>query len=161
MTCALSNEESHRIVGRIGMGATMAATWEGYRIRIPVGPHITKALIEERLPEIEDALMADGYKVGSRRFGRDDVTIHLGWTPEQDNRLMFFEGRMSRIDRTRTGAVLALLDDTIVPLDLETRHVALSRDGDRVSVGYRRMQDGSVAVGGFRNHELPHEPDTD
>lgn len=155
MTSALSSDESDRIVGRIGMGCTMAATMGGYRIRIPVDPHITGAMIEERLAEIEADLMADGYKVGSRQIGRDDITIHLGWTTEQDNRLLFFRGRMSRIDRTRTGAVVALLDDTIVPLDLETLHIALSRDGDRVSIGYRRLHDGRIAVGGFRNHELP------
>ena len=158
MTYALSNETADRIVNRISMGATMAVTQGGYRIRIPVGPHIGAEMIEERLPGIEAYLRdEEGLEPGSRQINEREVGIHIGATREKDNLLLFYTGRLTRVSAGRDGQMLALLDDTIVPIDYKSPHIMLARDGDRVSLGYRRLTDGKIVVGGFENHELPYD----
>lgn len=158
MTYAISNDAADFIKSTIGMGSTMAATREGYRIRIPLGPYITHDVIKTKLPEIE-RFLRDEMKLepGASIVNEREFILTVAATLERDNHLLFYTGRMARIGAGRDGQMLALLDDTIVPIDHKSPHVMLARDGDRVSLGYRRLTDGSVVVGGFNNLNLPHD----
>ncbi len=159
MTYAVSTARSAEILSKIPGSASIAVTDGGMRVRIALADRDTVERYERGdLPEVEKMLIWYGIRPSSRQVTGTQIVIHAVADADVADDLMSFTGRVARIspyERSDVPGHVLLLDDTIVPMPWTNPELALTRDGDRVKVEYRRFGPGDLRVVGFDNLTLP------